>query len=413
MARLEIYTDIQSDKDKAVAQFWGDVAGVSFTDINQFCNALKPDDPSIDVHLKSDGGSVQEGWAIYDRLRATGKDIHTLAEGNVASMATIVMMAAPKGNRKAMPNAEFCIHNPCVCPYALGDALTADDLQRMADNLRAEQTKMANLYAERCGGDVETFQQLMNEDKFINTDEAISYGLIDAVELPLSASKTNYKFNTKMEKEVKVKQSWLDKVLAKLGVKSVQDVTFALTLNTADGGTLEVERESGDPQAGDAATPDGTFEMPDGSTIKVEKGVITEINPANNEGDGTEGDGDGKEGDKPPVDAKDEDAPKTEEQPSGDDDTKVAELEKKVDELEQRIAELESQLTDANAKAKTTEEMDILNLVAIAGGKKALAQLKSGYTPAKRIAEPKTTGDKKAGATKDAILARLAEMRKQ
>ena len=90
-------------------------------------------------------------------------------------------------------------------------------------------------------------------------------------------------FNLKrsvMEKEnVEVKKSLLDKMLAKLGFKSVEEVKFGMSLNTADGATIEVEREEGEPQVGDKATPDGEFLMPDGTTIVVENGKIVEIKP--------------------------------------------------------------------------------------------------------------------------------------
>lgn len=85
--------------------------------------------------LHCDGGSVTEGWAIYDRLRATGKEITATAEGNCASMATIILMAAPKERRRAYENAHICVHNPWMCPWALGDAVTADDLQKYANDL--------------------------------------------------------------------------------------------------------------------------------------------------------------------------------------------------------------------------------------------------------------------------------------
>ena len=95
-----------------------------------------------------------------------------------------------------------------------------------------------------------------------------------------------------MEKKTEVKASLLDKILAKLGVKTLEEAEQAVAepqakeepkamkLNTADGQTLTVEREEGDPQVGDKASPDGTFEMPDGKTIVVEDGVITDIQTA-------------------------------------------------------------------------------------------------------------------------------------
>ena len=75
MATLKIYNDIQREQDKVVARMFGDVEGTSFADIDAFCNAIPAEDNAIDIRLHCDGGSVTEGWAIYDRLRATGKEI--------------------------------------------------------------------------------------------------------------------------------------------------------------------------------------------------------------------------------------------------------------------------------------------------------------------------------------------------
>ena len=128
MAVLKIYNDIQTENEKNFCKFWGDAEGVCFKDVDEFCESIPADDNAIDVRLHCDGGSVVEGWGIYDRLRATGKVITCTVEGNAASMATVIMMAAPKERRKAYKNAEICVHNPWVPAYALGDTLTAAEL---------------------------------------------------------------------------------------------------------------------------------------------------------------------------------------------------------------------------------------------------------------------------------------------
>lgn len=108
-----------------------------------------------------------------------------------------------------------------------------------------------------------------------------------------------------------------------------------MELSTADGATLTIEREEGDPQVGDAASPDGEHVMPDGSTIVVAGGVITEIRPAEEE--------------------------------EGDEDKDA------------RIAELERQLEEAKAQAKSANDLKILNAVKMAGGEKFLAKHCSSY----------------------------------
>ena len=50
-----------------------------------------------------------------------------------------------------------------------------------------------------------------------------------------------------------------------------------------------MERDEGEPQVGDTASPDGEHVMPDGKTIIVTDGVITEIkDPDELEEDGSE-----------------------------------------------------------------------------------------------------------------------------
>lgn len=378
MAVLKIYNDIQTENEKNACKFWGDAEGVCFKDVDEFVASIPKNDNKIEVRLFCDGGSCSEGWAIYDKLRSTGKEITCIVEGKAASMATVILMAAPTERRLAYSSAKILVHNPYVPGWALGDALTVEDLQKVEQSLQNEQTKMLDLYVERCGCDREQMQALMNEDKFISVEQAKELGIIGDIIAPASAKAKGANFNAKNKSKmakgkdvnVEVKKSLLDKVLAKLGVKNIDEVTVGLDLSTADGQTLTVEREEGEPQVGDKASPDGTFVMPDGKTIVVENGVITDIQT----GDGAKGADGGDGGD------------------GGDD--KVAELTKKVEELEQEIEDLKKKLDDANSKAKSVDDLRILNAVKIAGGEKALAKLSSSYKPQGRSNEGKNAHDK-------------------
>lgn len=378
MATLKIYNDIQTEREKSAARFFGEAEGVCFKDINAFCESIPDDDNDIDLRLHCDGGSVTEGWAIYDRLRQTGKQITATVEGNCSSMATVVLMAAPKERRRAYESAHICVHNPWMCPWALGEAVTADDLQKYANDLRAEQAKMVALYVERCGCTAEEIQALMDKDQYIDVERAQQLGIIGEVALPLSAKKATNKIDIKtqnckrMENEVKVKASVLDKVLAKLGLKSLDDFdeAKAMDLNTAAGDVLTVDREDGEPQVGDSARPDGEWLMPDGVTIVVENGVIVEVRPAEEAPEGEKDDDKKGEDDATEeMDERDE-----EEQRLRD---RIAELEKENDELKQR-------LEDAEKNAKTADDKRVLNAVRMAGGEKALSVLKSTYKPKER-----------------------------
>lgn len=375
MAQLKIYTYIQSESDKTFARLVGDVEGVSFADIDAFCNSIPADDNQIEVRLHCDGGSVTEGWAMYDRLRATGKEITCIVEGNAASMATVILMAAPKERRKAYENAHILMHNPWACVMTAADA---DDMQKMANDLKAEQERLVNLYVERCGVDRDTIQSLMDEDKFITAAEAKELGIIGEIIPPISA-KVRTTTNPINMNEVNVKASLLDRMLAKLGFKTLDEAASleikALELSTADGQTLTIEREEGQPQVGDVASPDGEWLMPDGTTIVVENGVITDIKPKE---DAPEANADD--------DKKGEVDPTTEED---DKDEEMERLRERIAELEKENEELRQQLESANANARTTDDLRILNAVKMAGGEEALKKFSSTYTPDTRMPQGK------------------------
>lgn len=417
MAKLRIYNDIDSQDNKFWYQWLGGDC-VCFQDIDAFAESIPKDDDNIDIRIFCNGGSVVEGWAIYDRLRQSGKKITCTIEGKAASMATIIMLAAPKESRKAYENAAFLLHNPWVPGWCLGDQLNANDLKNQGEEMQMWQDKMVDAYVERCGCDREEIQALMDKNIFISTSEALRLGLISSTVAPISASasKRNIEqfINSKqqnpkaMEKKTEVKASLLDKILAKFGVKTLEEAEQALAepqakvepkameLNTADGQTLTVEREDGDPQVGDKASPDGTFEMPDGKTIIVENGVITDIQ--------TEDDTDTDDTDNEGGSAS-----------STDNDT-VAKLQKQVASLKQQLSDTKAHLAGAQKLAKSKEDMRILNAVKMAGGaEKVLAGYSSHYQPAQRQPSGKGAGDNvnPVEEGKNAIKERLAKLHKK
>lgn len=342
-------------------QMWGIDNGVTFQTIDDFLSSISEDDKTIDIHIHCRGGNVIEGWAIYDALRHSGKEISATIDGECSSMATIVLLSAPKERRKAYTNAHFCIHNPLATMYNLdwSESLTADNIEKgaarltkQAEQLRAEQDRILDLYVERTGTDRETLQSVMDKDVIYGMDKAIELGFISEILPPITAKRQTPKTQNNMhndKEEVQVKRGILDRILAKAGFKALEDVKIVdMVVTAADGSELTIERESGDPQVGDSASPDGSFVMEDGTTIVVSDGVITEIIP--------------------PVEAKtDEEFAALEAELEA---LKAENEQLKADKaaLEERISELESQLGESDAKAKTEEESAILAKVNHAGG---------------------------------------------
>lgn len=394
MAVLKIYNDIMSEDDKFWYQWWGQ-DGVCYKDVEAFTASIPKDDDTIDMRIFCNGGNVQEGWAIYDRLRQSGKQISCTIEGKAASMATIIMLAAPKERRHAYENASILVHNPWVPGWALGDTLKAEELRNYSEELQMEQNKMVDLYVERCGCDRQEIQTLMDKDIFISTDKAIELGLINDVLPPMSANTSkrvihdNVNKKTKAmakedEKKVSIGESFAQKIAKFFGKKSIEEITFGMELNTADGQVLTVEREEGEPQVGDKASPDGTFEMPDGKTIVVKEGVIDSITTSND----NSGENEGESG-----------------------NNSESSLAEQVAKLTAEREELQAQLDRTMANAKTKEDMLILNAIKIAGGtEKVLGGFASHFTPEPRQPEGKQAAKRADGSEKDIILAKLKKL---
>lgn len=395
MAYLKIYSPIVNEENKAMTLFFSGVEGVSFQDIDEFISSIPENDNLIDMRLHCAGGDVIEGWAMVDKLRATGKEIHATIEGQCASMATVLLCAAPKEARRAYPHAQILIHDPYIPEYTLADAYRAEDLEKIAADLRANTEKILDFYVERTGANREELAALMKDDKWIDTAEAQRLGFISEIIPPASAYAgkgaaawpNNNQNKTSMKNE-KTMQAAMKRLAALMGFNVTPAQIVAYELDTESGETITIDKPEGEaPAVGDNASPDGEHKMPDGTTIIIEDGIITEIRAA---------EGQGGEGLEPVAEGEDEK------------DVRIAELEAENAELKERIAELEQELEGAKSVAKTSDEKRILNLVKVAGGIDWLKKVQSEYKPAGR-GFPQSGKTETEGESK--VARRLAELR--
>lgn len=351
MAKLFINKDIAPDADKAKYWLTGEDS-ISFSDIQYFMDWMPKDDNRIDVEIHSCGGDCVEGYAIYDALRASGKEISCKVVGTCASMATVILLAAPLERRTAYQHAQLCIHNPYADGVSLKGKITPERLESIAADLKAEKEKMLALYVERTGQPREALEAQMATDSWFNPDKAIELGFISSVVPAISAKKDsniiNSKTNVMVKKEVKVESSLLNRLLRKCGYAKIEDVSaVAMVITTSTGDELNVEREEGEIQVGDPASPDGEHVLEDGRTVVVTDGVITEIR-----------------------------------EPGSEDDD--------VEALKARISELEAENEALKSNAKSDDDVKVLNAVKKAGGIDRLTKAAaSKYVPAGRQATSK------------------------
>ena len=139
---------------------------------------LEAEDPDKDIHIyiNSPGGSVTDGFGIYDTMQLIKPDVSTICVGMAASMGAFLLAAGTKGKRFALPNSEIMIHQP------LGGARgQATDIKIHAEQILKIKDKINNILSERTGQPLDKIAHDCERDFFMSAEDAKAYGLIDEI----------------------------------------------------------------------------------------------------------------------------------------------------------------------------------------------------------------------------------------
>ena len=140
-----------------------------------FLEAKDPD-KDIQFYINSPGGSVTDGFAIYDTMQYIKCDVSTICVGMAASMGAFLMSAGTKGKRIALPNSEIMIHQPLG-----GFQGQATDIEIHAKRMLELKEKLTHILSDNCGKDYEVVRADCERDNFMTAEQAKEYGLIDKV----------------------------------------------------------------------------------------------------------------------------------------------------------------------------------------------------------------------------------------
>ena len=359
---IRIYSDITDNESVRYG-----CAGCSYENIADALAAMPEDDDTIDLRIDCRGGLISAGWAIVDALRATGKTIKATIEGYCGSMAIAILLAA--SDRTGARHALLHAHRACFPPYTLADSYNDRDLEKLAENLRTENNRLLDFYVERTGSDRATLEALMDEDKDIDMERALELGFIHRIAEPMSASTAKKRW-PKKDKTPKsnnmAKNAFIEAFrafAAALGQKvniTEEDDKQNYVLVAADGTELNINKPEGEEIAvGDAATPDGEYVLEDGRKVKIEGGVITEIESV------------------------DTDDPENKKRKCNLTDEEAAQLQQENADLKAEVERLQAELEEAKkAVEQAAENKEILEIVNKAGGRAWLDKVSaSGYKP--------------------------------
>jgi len=130
----------------------------------------------ISLYINSPGGSISAGVAIYDTMQFVRAEVATIAVGQAASMAAVLLAAGRPGKRYSLPNSRIILHQPYggFQGQASDIAIQAKEVLRVRESLNEILARHTRQPKEKIQADIE-------RDFIMTAAEAKEYGLIDQI----------------------------------------------------------------------------------------------------------------------------------------------------------------------------------------------------------------------------------------
>ena len=148
--------------------------GQDFTAKDMIAFLEHANDPIIEVNIASGGGSVFDGFMIYDLLVQSKKQINTNIVGLAGSAAGIIFMAGDE--RKMTVGGMMMTHKSSVMIDG-----NADQLREKLQTLEAIDERMKAVIRSKTELDDQQIEELFRGDNFMGVDKAIEYGLATGI----------------------------------------------------------------------------------------------------------------------------------------------------------------------------------------------------------------------------------------
>ena len=174
--------------------------GVTAQDFISEIKGLK--DMPINLRINSLGGDVFDGMAMYNVIKRREAKTTVYIEGIAASIATIIALGADEVIMAE--NSLFMIHNAWG-----GTSGEAKDMRKTAETLDKITSELTDIYVKKTGLSFEAISEMMDEESWLNAQEAFDLGFIDTISdsIKVAAKYDVSKFKNITQEEIKNKLS--------------------------------------------------------------------------------------------------------------------------------------------------------------------------------------------------------------
>ncbi len=130
----------------------------------------------IQIYINSPGGSVYAGLGIYDTMQFVKPDVATICTGIAASMAAVLLCAGEKGKRSALKHSRVMIHQPMS-----GTQGQVSDMEIAVRETLKIKKELYDIISNHSGKTYDEVEKDSDRDYWMNSHEALDYGMIDEV----------------------------------------------------------------------------------------------------------------------------------------------------------------------------------------------------------------------------------------
>ena len=134
------------------------------------------DKKDITLHIDSPGGSVKSGLSIVDVIDYVSSDIVTINTGMAASMGSILLGAGTKGKRYSLRFSKVMLHQ--VSSSAQGHVR---DMEISLIEAKKYNDILFTMLGDFCGKTKEEIINDCNRDNWLDSQQALDYGIIDSI----------------------------------------------------------------------------------------------------------------------------------------------------------------------------------------------------------------------------------------
>ena len=134
------------------------------------------DKADITMHIDSPGGSVKSGLSMVDVMNYIACDIRTINTGMAASMGSILLGAGTKGKRSSLKFSRTMLHQSSG-----GAGGNIQDARVSFKEWEKINDTLFDLLGEYCGKTAEQIKLDATRDLWLDSQEALDYGIIDEI----------------------------------------------------------------------------------------------------------------------------------------------------------------------------------------------------------------------------------------